>query len=294
MEIFNFSRKNHHLIPSFQRRGDLAPLKSLGQNFLVNKNIIRKVINSANLNSDDVVLEIGPGRGALTFELAKYAGRVVAIEKDRGLARELNEVVKNQGLNNVEIIHRDALKIFKNTQLKLFKPELKFGRKIKVISNPPYEIAARLIIDFLIYESAGWQIPAKIVFVIQKEIAQRALARPGDMNILSAITQTFGVPEIIANVPRQCFSPQPRVDSAILAINTIKNTGITDAKKFVRLVKAGFSSKRKFLLNNLAKKLGLDKKELEETFEKIGLNKKIRAEELDAADWKKLLLKSAL
>lgn len=264
---------------------NLKILKFLGQNFLVEKNIINKVVEAGEIKPDDFILEIGPGRGALTFELAKYAGRVIAIEKDKGLAQKLSDEIKIRGLDNVEIIHGDAMKIFKTAQLKPLKIDLTLGKIFKIVSNPPYEIAARLIIDFLISKNP----PTKIVFVIQKEIAQRALARPGDMNILAVITQTFGIPKIDSYIPRQCFSPQPRVDSAILSIETIKNTGISDKESFIHLVKAGFLSKRKFLLNNLADKLGFDKSELREIFTEIGLDEKVRAEELAVERWIELV-----
>lgn len=259
-------------------------LKSLGQNFLIDKNIIKKVIESADLKQDDFVLEIGPGRGALTFELAKYAGKVLAIEKDKGLAKELEEKIKNDNIGNIEIIHEDALKMFKNTRLKPREPEINLGRINKIISNPPYEIAARLIVDFLKMDKP----PSKIVFVIQKEIAQRVISKPSDMNIISVITQAFGDPKIIANIPRQCFYPQPRVDSAILSIDIIKDHGIADKEKFIQLVKAGFSSKRKFLINNLSERLKIQKADLESVFQKIGIGLKSRAEELSVEEWKEI------
>ena len=257
----------------------LKALKSLGQNFLVDKNIIKKIISAADMHSNETVFEIGPGRGAITFELAKRAKKVIAIEKDRGLAKELQKTIKSQGLSNIEIIHGDALKI--NTEM--------LRRNIsnyKVISNPPYDIASRLLIDFLVSDNPAY----KIVFVVQKEIAQKAIAKPGHNTLFTVLIQTFGKPKIITNIPRSCFSPQPRVDSAILSIDPIKDIEISDKNKFVQLVKAGFSSKRKFLINNLSNKLKIERPKLQAAFKETGLNEKIRAEKLEVNEWKDLTL----
>ncbi|MFH1175455.1 MAG: rRNA adenine dimethyltransferase family protein [bacterium] len=305
----------------------LKPLRSLGQNFLVDKNIINKVVEAGEIKSDDVVLEIGPGRGALTFELAKRAGKVIAIEKDKGLARELEEEVKSREIKNVEIIHGDALKLlnpptpFKKGEIKeeflnpltpfpkgmflisplleeegkgdfrktpdlickrniLNFPPLKRGVRgdFKVISNPPYDIASRLLVDLLVSSENS---PEKIVFVIQKEVGEKVLLKQGEMNLFSVLLQAFGEPKIISNISRRSFSPQPRVDSVILSID--KKVVDFDKTDFLKIVKLGFSSKRKKLINNLSKEFS--KEIVEEFFEEIGLNKGIRPQDLATTQW---------
>ncbi len=154
-----------------------------------------------------------------------------------------------------------------------------------VISNPPYDIASRLIIDFL---TKTLNIK-KIVFVIQKEVAKKAIAKSGDMVVFSVLVQTFGIPKILFNIPRSCFYPQPRVDSSVLQItrNTefFDNATESDIQKFIKMVKSGFSSKRKFLINNLSEKLDISKDDLKKIFLKIGIDDKVRAEELEIREW---------
>ena len=253
---------------------NLIPLRSLGQNFLTDKNIIRKIINSAKLNKTDTVVEVGPGKGILTFELAKIAKKVIAIEKDKGLFDLLEQEIQKKEIKNIDLIHADALK-FHYGDIGLFI----------MVANPPYDIASRLIIDLLSKTSNV----TKIIFVIQKEVAKKAMAKRGDMLLFSVLVQTFGVPEIVFDIPRSCFYPRPRVDSSIL--KTTRNTKYfngaekSDIQKFIKIVKSGFSSKRKFLINNLSEKLKISKDVLKEVFAKIKLNDKIRAEEMEIEQW---------
>jgi len=252
---------------------NLMPLKSLGQNFLTDKNIIRKIIDSAEINKTDLIVEIGPGKGILTFELAEKAKKVIAIEKDKGLFGLLEKEIQEKEVKNIDLIHADALK-FDYSNL-----------SFSAIANPPYDIASRLIID-LLSKTPGIE---KIVFVIQKEVAKKAMRKKGNMLLFSVLVQTFGIPEIVFDIPRSCFHPQPRVDSSVLKIT--KNTKYfngaekSDIQKFIKIVKAGFSSKRKLLINNLSEKLDINKNDLKKIFTEIGLHDKIRAEELGVEQW---------
>jgi len=258
---------------------NLPPLRSLGQNFLTDKNIIRKIVNASAICKTDTVVEIGPGKGILTFELVKQAKKVIAIEKDKGLFGILQNEIHDRQIENIDLIHADALKFCYNS----------IGPFV-VVANPPYDIASRLIIDLLS------QVPnaKKIIFVVQKEVAKKAIAKSGDMVLFSVLVQTFGNPEILFNIPRSCFHPQPHVDSSILRITrntqnfsskTEHGTVEYDTKRFIQIVKAGFSSKRKFLINNLSEKLEIDKDELKKIFSEIGLDEKVRAERLSIKQW---------
>ncbi len=253
------------------KKYNIKPSKRLGQNFLVDRSILKKIINAADLSSEDTVLEIGPGLGILTIELAKRAEQVIAIEKDKKLCEILKDVLKNY--ENVEIINQDALSY-----------ELRVT-SYKLIANLPYYITSPVIRKFLEAEHK----PELMVLMVQKEVAQRICAKPPHMNLLAVAVQFYAKPEIISYVSKKSFWPTPKVDSAIIKITS--NVGFKksyiDAKKFFKIVKAGFSSKRKMLKNNLSS-TSLEAKKIEKILEKLGLNPKVRAENLSVEDWVKL------
>ncbi len=246
--------------------------KGLGQNFLIDRNVLEKIIKSAELNPDDTVLEIGPGIGTLTQELAESAGKVIAIEKDKKMVAILAETLKDCG--NVEIINADALK---------FKADIK---KYKVVANIPYYITSPLIRKFLETENQ----PEFLVLMVQKEVAQRICSRPPDMSLLSVSVQFYAEPKIVSMVLKNCFWPAPKVDSAILKI-TPKNVGLPlSPELFFKIVKAGFTQPRKQLVNNLTtlKSLNgvkLDKYKTTEWLLKNNLKPNQRAETLKIDDW---------
>ena len=268
----------------------IRPLKRLGQNFLIDKSVVKKVIKTASPQSKDFVLEIGPGLGALTKELAKLPVYVLAVEKDQKLCQILKQTLKNY--KNIEIINGDVLKfeiikLFKN--LKATLRGVRFAsRKIKnykVVSNLPFYITAPVIRKFLESPSP----PEKMVLIIQKEMAQRICASPPDMSILAVSVQFYAKPEIISYVSKKSFRPQPKVDGAIIKI-TPKNKTETrvSAVNFFKVVKAGFSHPRKQLANNLAKELKLNKKELSSLLLQNNIQPSQRAETLFIDDWIKL------
>ena len=252
----------------------------LGQNFLTNKEIARKIIRSADLSSDDFMLEIGPGRGILTEELAKYSGKVVAVEIDAKLADLSKNRFKDQ--ENVEIIEGNILKIDLSVLAKNHKPRTK---NYKVIANLPYYITSPVIRKFLEAEFP----PSVMILMVQREVAERIVAKPGGMSILAISVQYYARPEILFHVKRENFDPVPEVDSAVIKISNIKNkkSKIED-KDFFRVVRAGFCAKRKTLANNLANSFHRDKKAVEGILTGSSLDKRIRAQELSVEDWKKL------
>ncbi len=244
--------------------------KSLGQNFLRNKSVVKNIVSASNLKNNDIVLEIGPGKGILTEELLKNSEKVIAIEKDDGLYKFLKEKfweeIENKKLN---LLHGDILKE------KL--PKLK---KYKLISNIPYNITGEIIRKFL----SGDNQPELITLLVQKEVAKRIVAADGKESILSISVKAYGKPKYIKKVSARDFSPAPKADSAILSIEKISKDFFKNIneKGFFDLVKKGFSQKRKKLSNTLK---GLVKPK------KSPVNLSLRAENLSLTDWKKLLQK---
>lgn len=226
----------------------------LGQHFLRCRWVISTLIKAAEITQDDTVLEIGPGTGILTRELARYAGQVIAAEKDETLAERLRE----EKIPNVTVITGDILRLLSKSD---FDGRLKSDfnhNEYKVVANIPYYLTSRL---FRILLESGPR-PERIVVTIQKEVAERLTARPPKMNLLALSGQIFGKPEIIQKVPRECFSPPPQVESAVIKISDIsdirlKKAGIT-AEQFFQTAKIVFASPRKTILNNLARAVGKD------------------------------------
>jgi len=264
------------------------PSKRLGQNFLVNKGVAEKVIKAADLKSDDVVLEIGPGVGNFTQEMAKTAGRVIAVEKDLKMIEILKETLKDS--KNVEIIQGDVLKLESNLS---GSPPAGVQKNYKIVANLPYYITSPVIRKFLEAENP----PETMVLIVQKEVAQRICASPPDMNLLAVSVQFYAEPKIISYISKNSFWPSPKVDGAILKISAFiqrKNSAFN--QRFFRIVKAGFSHPRKQLANNLTKGLALSiSKGIELNKGKVIswlLKNKIkpnqRAETLNIDDWIRL------
>jgi 16S rRNA (adenine1518-N6/adenine1519-N6)-dimethyltransferase len=252
------------------------PSKGLGQNFLIDKSVLKKIIKAANLTKKDVILEIGPGIGNLTRGLSHKAKRVIAVEKDPKMIQILKETMKDY--NNVEIISGDILKI----------PDTKYNiqhTRYKVVANLPFYIAAPVIRKFL--ESCKVQ-PCTMTLMVQKEVAQRICAKPPKMNLLAVSVQFYAKPEIISCVSKKSFWPQPKVDSAILKITPSGKKSTIVAilpEKFFRVVKAGFSQPRKMLINNLVKKLKMEKEKIEKILQKNSISSSQRPETLTVKDW---------
>ncbi len=248
----------------------MKPIKYLGQNFLTSRKIVEEIIHTADLKIDDVVLEVGPGKGILTEVLLEKVsrGEVIAVEKDKRLAEYLRDKFKKQ--KNLEIIEGDVLK-FNFTRYRLRVTGY------KIVANIPYYITSRFLRSFL---QSDFQ-PSKMVLMVQKEVAERIVAKNKKESILSISVKVYGQPKIIKKVPAEYFSPRPKVDSAILLIDNISKEFFKDIdeKYFFGLVRQGFSSKRKLLKNNL--KL-LDT----ECLIKCGIPEKTRAEDLSPENWR--------
>lgn len=245
----------------------------LGQNFLKNKDVVRKIVGAANLSAEDVVLEIGPGKGILTEELAKICKKVFAIEIDKNLVEILRNKFKEN--NKIEIINGDILK----TDIS------KIVSQYKLIANIPYYITSPIIRFFL----ENKFLPKEMILMMQKEVAERIVAKPGQHSILSLSVQYYANPKLLFYVSKADFSPVPEVDSAVIRI-TLGEKRITqeETDNFFRVVRAGFCAKRKTLANNLANSFHLDKKETENKLKISGISEIARAQELDIEDWEKL------
>lgn len=248
---------------------NLTPNKLMGQNFLIDETVLQKIIETAELAKNDTVLEIGPGLGILTEELAKNSGKVIAVEKDKNLATILKNNLKKY--ENLEIIESDILKWEKLSALQNYK----------VVANIPFYLTARLIRILMEIENK----PERIILMIQKEVAARICAAPPKMSLLSYSVQFYAKPQIISFVSKKSFWPEPKIDSAILKIIPQKTPPIISPDIFFTVLKAGFSQPRKQLANNLAKSLKIERQKIETILKQNGINPEQRAETLSIEDW---------
>lgn len=253
----------------------IKPSKAKGQNFLIDGNIVKKIIAGAGLTAEDTVLEIGPGLGVLTKELLACAKKVVAVELDRNVLHFLHTEFKSEFKSKkLLLVEGDALKInFYDLGLADYN--------FKIVANLPYSITSHFFRQFL---ERGPR-PAEITVMIQKEVAQRMLAQKGEMNLLALSTQFFAEAEILFMVPPTCFWPAPAVDSAVIRLKLKTELPQIDSKKMFRLAKMGFASKRKQLHNNLAVGLKLKSEDIKAIFRDLGWREDIRAQDLEMNDW---------
>lgn len=261
---------------------NIRPSRSKGQNFLINEKIYDDIVRAADIQADDVVLEVGPGLGFLTARLSKIAKRVVAVELDDNLANFLRIGLDSQEVENVEIVNQDVLKF--NASV--------LGSGYKIVANLPYNITSIFLRTFLTSSNK----PQSLVLMLQKEVAERLVAKPGDMSMLALSAQFFGDVEIVREVKAGNFWPEPKVDSAVIRLilkdekrNSIKPE---QERAFFRLAKIGFSAKRKMLKNNLAGGLKISNSEAEKMLTEAQLDLKVRAEDLSVLDWQKLFATS--
>ena len=245
--------------------------KRLGQNFLINKGIIKKIVERAEIK-DSVVIEIGPGFGALTKELLKTAKKVIAVEKDEEIALKLKDIFKEQ--TNFEFIFGDFLKI---DLQKIVNDNIKYGN-VKICANLPYYITSLAIVKIL-----ETNYIKSATLMVQKEAAKRLCAKPGDKNCgsISVFVNYYSYPKIMFNVSKRSFFPVPKVDSSVIQL-ILKNTNKTNLKEevFFRLVRASFGKRRKKITNPVCEEFGLKKEYLVSILKKLGLSGEERAENL--------------
>ncbi|HLM84069.1 MAG TPA: 16S rRNA (adenine(1518)-N(6)/adenine(1519)-N(6))-dimethyltransferase RsmA [Candidatus Bathyarchaeia archaeon] len=256
--------------------------KSLGQNFLTNEEIGRDIVNLADIQ-DKNVLEIGPGKGFLTKYLAEKARKVLAVEIDRNLVENL----RRDAINRVSTARNGNVEIVEGDVLKINLPKLieeKNFQKYKVVANLPYYITSKIIRLFLETKYP----PAEMILMVQKEVGERIVALDGKESILSISVKFYAEPEILFDVLRENFEPAPVVDSAVIKIKRKEKIPNVDINKFFSLVRAGFSAKRKMLINNLSSSCQTTRAGLLLAYEKAGLEPTVRAEKLSVEDWVEL------
>ena len=265
------------------RRFGLRAKKGLGQHFLIDEEVLGLILSTAQLTRQDVVLEVGPGLGVLTRELAKRAGWVVAIELDDKLADILKQSLSS--FKNLTIINEDVLRVEPAALLREAKVE-KPSESYKVVANLPYYITSPVLRHFLEAKVK----PQLMVVMVQKELAEEIVAKPGRMSLLSVSVQLYGEPTIAGYVPAQSFYPAPEVDSALLKVVPYSRppVDISDMEGFFALVRAGFSAARKQLANSLAQGLGISKAEVLSLLEKAKIVPQRRAETLSLEEWARL------
>ncbi len=251
----------------------LEPKKSLGQNFLFDENVLRRIVDAAELGPEDAVLEIGPGLGSLTKLLAETAVSVTTVELDERFIPILR--LELAPYPHVRLVHGDILEQ---------DPAGWFSGPYKVVANVPYYITGAILRHLL----EGAHKPTLLVLTVQKEVAERVTAVPPNMSLLAASVQFYGRAEKVADIKAGSFWPAPEVDSAVLRI-ALHETLPSPASEqvFFRLVRAGFSQKRKQLQKNL-RQLGLDKQEIGEMLQEAGVDGRARAETLTMTQWQAL------
>lgn len=257
------------------QKHDFRFSKSLGQNFLIDSNIINRIVEGAEIENGDYVIEVGPGIGTLTREMAQIAEKVVAVEIDKKLIPILGETLGD--LDNIEVVNQDILKVDIN---KLVDEKLN-GGPVKLVANLPYYITTPIVMKFLEEE-----VPvSKIVVMVQKEVADRMKATPGgkDYGALSVAVQYYCEAEIVTKVPRTLFIPQPNVESTVIALTVHKSPkyDLRDKNLFFRVVKASFGKRRKTLLNALSSSdLNLGKEDVKEILKTADIDENRRGETL--------------
>lgn len=256
--------------------------KSLGQNFLIDSNVIDKILDGARLTEGDNIIEVGPGIGTLTREMGKVAKKVVAIEIDKSLIRILKETLDE--FDNIEVVNNDILKV----DIKGLVKEKFDNKPVKLVANLPYYITTPIVMKFLEEDITV----TDIVVMVQKEVADRMNAKPStkDYGALSVAVQYYCDTEIIAKAPRHMFIPQPNVDSTVIGLHIRENKkyNVDNEEIFFKTVKASFGQRRKTLLNSLGGLGFLSKDEIKEVLNEASIDEKRRGETLTIEEFAKL------
>ncbi|PIT87093.1 MAG: hypothetical protein COU31_04955 [Candidatus Magasanikbacteria bacterium CG10_big_fil_rev_8_21_14_0_10_40_10] len=262
-------------IKSACQKYGLSPSKIYGQNYLISPKPIVKIIEAGQLDKQDTVVEVGPGFGILTLALARQAKQVLAFEIEKKLQPYWLDLIKQKNINNLKIIWGNVLRQASSLPRGAYK----------LSANLPYQITSQIIRFFLEADNQ----PKSMVLMLQKEVAVRICAKPGQMSLLSLAVQYYGRPKIICQVKKDCFYPVPKVASAVVAIYDIKrkNTREFD-QRFFALAHAGFQNKRKLLSKNLSSNFGFKKEDWQKIFSILGLGENCRAQELSVEKWKEL------
>lgn len=258
---------------------DLRPSKGLGQNFLVNQSALTNIVTAAELTHDDTVLEIGAGLGTLTERLAQAAGRVIAVEIDERMVGVLRDTLS--GFDNVTLIQGDILSFDPTDLVKTAagQPTTHY----KVVANLPYYITSAALRHLLEARTR----PCRMVVTVQREVAERIVAQPGEMSVLSVSVQFYGRPQVLFRIKPGSFYPAPGVESAVVRVDTHDTppVDVEDTDAFFRVVKAGFAQRRKQLRNTLASGLHLPPEDVASKLQQAGIDPRRRAQALSLEEW---------
>jgi 16S rRNA (adenine1518-N6/adenine1519-N6)-dimethyltransferase len=266
------------------RRFDLRAKKGLGQHFLIDDNVLEAILAAAELSPADTVIEVGPGLGLMTGELARRAGWVIAIELDNRLADILKKTLSH---DNIVILNEDVLGTDPAALLQGRAPSFPSAlRPYKVVANLPYYITSPVLRHFL---EASVK-PEVMVVMVQKEVAKAIVAEAGQRSVLSISVQFYGKPSIVTYVPAGAFYPAPEVDSAIVKIDVYRQppVEVDSVEGFFKLVRAGFTAARKQVANSLSQGLGLPKSDVLDLLERVGIDPRRRAETFTLEEWARL------
>ena len=289
------------VIKELLEKYNAKPKKYLGQYFVLSKNALSKMVAAAEIKKTDTILEIGPGLGTLTRELAKTGAKIIVVEKDSLMVRILSETLFD--LKNVKVVRADARHL--SPDLWIYETYKSGDKSVKIVANLPYNIATFLIRQWLESENlsalptgqaGGRQVrPKMMVLMIQKEVARRICAAPPRANLLAMSVQFYAEPKIIGYVPKEMFWPKPKVGAAIIKIVPRKGKMAffkrsREKQQFFKIMKAGFSQPRKQLAGNLTKKLNVPKENILKVFRNLDISEKIRAENLSFDQWQSLAL----
>ncbi len=269
------------------KKHGLKLTKALGQNFLTDFSVVQRIVDASDMDKDTLAIEIGPGVGSMTRELAERSAGVAAIEIDKRLIPALNDNLSDY--SNVSIINEDIMKADIDAIIKKYK-ELYNAKSVKVVANLPYYITTPIIMRFL-EEVKGVD---KMVFMVQKEVAERMVSGPGtkDYGALSVAVQFYSNPKIVFDVPPHCFIPQPEVHSTIIGLDILSEPPVEVADKnlYFKIVKASFGQRRKTLVNALSNSgfFNKNKEQIKQIIAEMGLNENIRGEVLTVAQFAQL------
>ncbi len=269
-------KRNYSTRKKLVKKTVFRPRKQWGQVFLRSPAVANQIIKAAEIKPQDIILEIGPGTGFLTEKLLSTGAQIIAVEKDKELVEYLLQKFPSP---NLSLISADIRKLLRDNNSQLYN--LLSNKCYKVVGNIPYYLASYLIRLLL-------QLPQKpqlIILMVQKEVAQRITASPPQMNLLAVLTQSQAEVQLITFVSRKAFWPRPKVDSAIIKLIPVQNHL---SSSFLRLVKAGFSHKRKYLITNISQQFSLPVPKLQQIFLQLKIPLQARAQELSLNQWKAL------
>ena len=267
--------------------------KTFGQHFLKDPSVLRSIIEASQIVKNEPVLEIGPGTGALTRFLLEAGANVVAVEADGDMVKTLNSLFPElacpeesrrvEGAKDFRLVHADILSLTPQQLTELGLHDFHY----KLIANIPYNITSDILRRFLTVAPR----PSRLVLMVQKEVADRILAEPGEMSVLSVMCQLYARCSRICRVPAGAFLPPPKVDSTVVRLDRLPEKETLDVESIISLAKAGFSSRRKQLHGNLTAAGYSTTEEIKSILVELGLSEKARAEELSVDNWRALTLR---